>query len=60
MIPSFSLNDSKSVKGYLISSSISVLYELPKELNTHGYLRRVTNETFMGHEFNKLIHQKVR
>ena len=59
-IPSFSLADSKNVKSYLIGAGISVLYELPKELNTHGYLRRVSDETFMGNDMNRLIHQRVR
>ena len=39
-IPIFGFVDSKAVKGYILSSGATLVYEKAKETNTHGYIRR--------------------
>jgi hypothetical protein len=61
-MPSFSFTDSKAIKSHILSSSTPLLYELPKEINTHGYLRTLLeqNAGFLQNGFNQLLQMKLK
>lgn len=61
-IPTFSLNDSKAVKGYIFSSGTPLIYEQAKEVNTHGYLRSLKEQNleFLESEYNQLLKMKLK
>lgn len=61
-IPIFSLSDSKAIKAWILTGGGSLVYELPKEINTHGYLRSLTekSEIMLDWQGNRLIRNKLR
>jgi hypothetical protein len=61
-IPIFSLSDSKAIKAFILTGGGSLIYELPKEVNTHGYLRSVTekSESMLNWHGNRLIRNKLK
>lgn len=61
-IPVFSLSDSRAVKSFILVGSGSLVYELPREINTHGYLRNLTDQRNLMLEWqgNKLLKYKLK
>lgn len=55
----FSLRDSKAVKAFILSQGSTLLYESPKEINTHGFLRSIGLSIFEG-DLNQLLRNKLR
>lgn len=61
-IPTFSLTDSKAVKSFILSSGTPLVYEQPKEINTHGFIRNLANfnDSFIEHNLNHLLQIKLK
>jgi hypothetical protein len=53
------LNDSKAVKAYILNQGNSVIYESPKEINTHGLLRAM-GINMLENDMNLLLKTKLR
>jgi hypothetical protein len=61
-IPIFSLSDSKDIKAFILTGGGNSFYELPKEINAHGYLRSVTekSESMLDWQGNRLIRNNLK
>ena len=61
-MPSFTLADSKATKNYILTTGASLVYEQPKENNTHGFMRTLIqrNPDFLESDFNQLMKMKLK
>ena len=61
-MPTFTLADSKATKNYILTTGASLVYEQPKENNTHGFMRTLIqrNPDFLESDFNQLMKMKLK